>query len=98
MKARGSTPELPLRLHRLNPGEVSGIPSVEVKFVDIRKNTSGEGGSLVFLRISTNFTSTLAVPLTSPGIKLLSIKGSSGVELQDFTPDLRVRLRALYAQ
>ncbi len=39
MKARGSTPELPLRLHRLNPGEVSGIPSVEVKFVDIRKNT-----------------------------------------------------------
>ncbi|GAB5652462.1 hypothetical protein JMUB7498_26570 [Staphylococcus aureus] len=37
---------MPLRLHRLNPGEVSGIPSVEVKFVDIRKNTSGEGGSL----------------------------------------------------
>ena len=29
-----------------SPGEVSGIPSVEVKFVDIRKNTSGEGGSL----------------------------------------------------
>ena len=27
-------------------GEVSGIPSVEVKFVDIRKNTSGEGDSL----------------------------------------------------
>ena len=53
---------------------------------------------LVFLRISTNFTSTLAVPLTSPGLKLLSIKGSSGVELQDFTPDLKSRLRALYAQ
>ena len=31
----------------LSPEEVSGIPSVEVKFVDIRKNTSGEGGSLV---------------------------------------------------
>ncbi len=46
MKAWSSTPELPLRLHRLNPGEVSGNPSVEVKFVDIRKNTSGEGGSL----------------------------------------------------
>ncbi len=28
-------------------GEESGIPSVEVKFVDIGKNTSGEGGSLV---------------------------------------------------
>jgi hypothetical protein len=27
-----------------SPEEVSGIPSVEVKFVDIRKNTSGEGG------------------------------------------------------
>ncbi len=26
---------------------MSGIPSVEVKFVDIRKNTSGEGGSLL---------------------------------------------------
>ena len=53
---------------------------------------------LVFLRISTNFTSTLAVPLTSPGLKTLSIEGSSGVELQDFTTDLRIRLRALYAQ
>ena len=53
---------------------------------------------LVFLRISTNFTSTLAVPLTSPGLEILSIKGSSGVELQDFTPDLTSRLRALYAQ
>ena len=47
VKARGSTPELPLKLDSLNPGEVSGIPSVEVKFVDIRRNTSGEGGSLV---------------------------------------------------
>ena len=32
-------------------GEVSGIPSVEVKFVDIGKNTSGEGGSLVGLTL-----------------------------------------------
>ena len=53
---------------------------------------------LVFVRISTNVTSTLAVPLTSPGLETLSIEGSSGVELQDFTTDLRVRLRALYAQ
>ena len=29
------------------PEEGSGIPSVEVKFVDIGKNTSGEGGYLV---------------------------------------------------
>jgi hypothetical protein len=27
-------------------GEESGIPGVEVKFVDIGRNTSGEGGSL----------------------------------------------------
>ena len=46
MKAHDSIVELPLRLDRLKMGEVSGIPSVEVKFVDIRKNTSGEGGSL----------------------------------------------------
>ena len=31
----------------LRIGEESGIPSVEVKFVDIGKNTSGESGSLV---------------------------------------------------
>ena len=46
MKSRGSTLELPLKLSVLRSGEVSGIPSVEVKFVDIRKNTSGEGDSL----------------------------------------------------
>ena len=52
----------------------------------------------VFLPISTHFTATPGIPLTSPGLKTLSIEGSSGVELQDFTTDLRVRLRALYAQ
>ncbi len=46
VKSRGSTPELPSILAVLSSREVSGIPSVEVKFVDIRKNTSGEGGSL----------------------------------------------------
>ena len=46
MKGLGSTWELPLKLMGLSPGEVSGIPSVEVKFVDIGKNTSGEGGTL----------------------------------------------------
>ncbi len=46
VKSQGSTLELPPILPVLSPREVSGIPSVEVKFVDIRKNTSGEGGSL----------------------------------------------------
>ncbi len=47
MKSWSSTPELPLILAISSPEEVSGTPSVEVEFVDIRKNTSGEGGSLV---------------------------------------------------
>lgn len=47
VKSQGSTLELPLILVILSSEEVSGIPSVEVKFVDIRRNTSGEGGSLV---------------------------------------------------
>ncbi len=46
MKAPGLTWELRLILVRLSPGEGSGIPSVEVKFVDIGKNTGGEGGYL----------------------------------------------------
>jgi hypothetical protein len=47
VKALGSTRELPLKLIVLRPEEDGGIPSVEVKFVDIGKNTSGEGGHLV---------------------------------------------------
>ncbi len=46
MKAGGSTRELHLKLLPLSIGEVIGIPSVAVKCVDIRKNTSGEGGLL----------------------------------------------------
>ena len=46
MKAPGSTWELHLRLESLSSGEDGGIPSVEVKFVDIGKNTGGEGGAL----------------------------------------------------
>ena len=34
------------KLIDLRAGEGSGIPSVAVKCVDIRKNTSGEGGFL----------------------------------------------------
>ena len=40
------TEELQLKLYFLSTGEVSGIPSVAVKCVDIRRNTSGEGGLL----------------------------------------------------
>ncbi len=46
MKARGSTPEEHLKQQDLSTGEESGIPGVEVKFVDIRRNTDGEGSFL----------------------------------------------------
>ena len=44
----GSTHRLPLKLGDLSEVEVSGIPSVAVKCVDIRRNISGEGGLLGF--------------------------------------------------
>ncbi len=46
MKAHGSTVEVHLKLAGLSTGEESGIPGVEVKFVDIRRNTGGEGDFL----------------------------------------------------
>ena len=39
-------PLFALELGYLSAGEESGIPSVAVKCVDIRRNTSSEGGSL----------------------------------------------------
>ena len=42
----GSTHELHLKLSFLSIGEESGIPSVAVKCVEIRKNTGGEGDFL----------------------------------------------------
>ncbi len=46
VKGRGSTAGLHRKLCRLSTGEGGGIPSVAVKCVDIRRNTSGEGGLL----------------------------------------------------
>ena len=46
MKSMGLTHKLHLKLFFLSIGEAGGIPSVAVKCVDIRKNTSGEGGLL----------------------------------------------------
>src|SRR5688572_9227219 len=59
---------------------------------------SGPPSPPVFFLISTNFTSTLGIPPTSLELKTCCIRGSSGVELRDFTPDWHIRLRALYAQ
>ena len=46
VKALGLTEELQLKLIFLSAGEESGITSVAVKCVDIRRNTSGEGDFL----------------------------------------------------
>src|SRR3954467_5548799 len=52
----------------------------------------------VFFPISTNFTSTLGIPPSSPELERASLKRGSQVEPGAFTPDLTHRLRALYAQ
>ncbi len=53
---------------------------------------------LVFLLISTHFTATLGIPLTSPVLKQNSFQCSHGVEPRVFTSDLPRRLRSLYTQ
>ena len=46
VKALGSTWEVHSKLRGWSPGEEGGILGVEVKFVDIERNTGGEGGLL----------------------------------------------------
>ena len=48
VKSMGLTHELLLKLLVLSEVEVSGIPSVAVKCVEIRRNIGGEGGLLGF--------------------------------------------------
>ena len=48
VKCRSLTAELHPKLYFLSEVEVGGIPSVAVKCVDIRRNTSGEGGLMGF--------------------------------------------------
>ncbi len=87
-------------IHRLR----RGLPGYLILFAphafapQRQHRTSGPPSPLVFFLISTNFTSTLGIPPTSSELKTYSIKGSSEVEPRNFTPDLKVRLRALYAQ
>ena len=46
MKSLSSTEDVHSKLADLSTKEDCGIPGVEVKFVDIGRNTSGEGGNL----------------------------------------------------
>ena len=68
-------------------------------FVPQRQLQSSKSPSpLVFLLISTHFTATLGIPLTSPALKSSSFKCTPQVKPGYFTSDLKNRLRTLYAQ
>ena len=81
-----------------------GLPGYLILFAPLafalqRQLPSSElSSSSAFLHISTNFTSTRAVPSTSPALQLGSFQGRLLVEPAVFTPDLLGRLDALYAQ
>ncbi len=79
----------PLSAHRLRPG-LPGylIPFAPLAFAPQRQELSSESLSPpAFLQISTHFTATPGVPLTSPTLKSSSFRRSSSVEPRDFTPD-----------
>ena len=85
------------RLRRGLPGYL--ILFAPHAFEPQRQSSSSKPPSpLVFLPISTHFTATLGIPLTSPALKPDSIQSNSHLKSRTFTPDLPSRLRALYAQ
>ena len=68
-------------------------------FVSQRQLSSSNPPSpLVFLLISTHFTATLGIPITSPTLKKSSFKCNSMVKPLHFTSDLPSRLLTLYTQ
>jgi hypothetical protein len=83
--------------HRLGlglPGYL--IPFAPLAFAPQRqKRSSAPLSPPAFLPISTHFTAPLEVPHTPISLQTDSIEGTSAVKLQDFTPDLSDRLRAL---
>ena len=95
----GSYPPTPSnhRLRRGLPGYL--ILFAPHAFAPQRQLSSSKPPSpLVFLLISTHFTATLGIPLTSPVLQLNSFQSSSGVEPRIFTSDLPCHLRTLYTQ
>src|SRR5207302_9370347 len=86
--------------HRLGlglPGYL--ILFAPLAFVHQRQLWSSEPLSpQVFLPISTHFTATPGIPLTSPTLQPGSFPSRLRVEPGDFTDDLPHRLRTLYAQ
>ena len=96
---RGSIPATP-SIHRLQ----RGLPGYLILFAphafapQRQLRPSKSPSPLVFLPISTHFTATLGIPLTSSALKLSSLQSNSTLEKWTFTPHLKSRLHALYAQ
>ena len=77
---KGSIPPTP-STHRLRPG-LPGylIPFATLAFASQRQTQSRKAPSpLVFLPISTHFTATLGIPLSSPALKSSSIQSHTGL-------------------
>ena len=96
---QGSIPATP-SIHRLQ----RGLPGYLILFAphafapQRQLKPSRPPSPLVFLPISTHFTATLGIPLTSSALKLSSLQSTPLLEKGAFTPDLKSRLHALYAQ
>jgi hypothetical protein len=96
---RGSIPPTPSvhRLLRGLPGYL--IPFAPHAFASQRQGRPSEPPSpLVFLPISTHFTTTPGIPLASTVLQVTSFHRPRPVEPGDFTADLASRLHALYTQ
>ncbi len=95
----GLRPSTPSQ-HRLRlglPGFL--IPFAPLAFVFERQvQPRWPPSPLVFLRISTHFTTTPGIPPPSAALKPSSIGQPLRVEPRDFMPDLLDRLNTLYAQ
>ena len=89
-----------LSIHRLR----HGLPGYLILFAthafepQRQLQTRQPPSPLVFFHISTHFTATHGVPLSSSALKSLSFQCTSSVEPKAFTLDLKDRLRSLYAQ
>ena len=96
---QGVSPRTP-SIHRLQ----RGLPGYLILFAphafapQRQLMSSRPPSPLVFLPISTHFTATPGIPITSPALKLYSFQSNSSLEKRTSTPDLQSRLRALYAQ
>ncbi len=96
---KGSIPPTP-SAHRLPPG----LPGYLILFAppafapQCQYRTRKPPSPPVFLLISTHFTATPGIPLSSSVLKISSFKCRPMVKPSVFTFDLEIHLHALYAQ